>query len=105
MHLVPASAGPPVLAHSTALAAGRPQWAFPLAHESCSLAETRQAPCPDRELVHSCGSACASDRAEPPLGLLRPQSCGYSPPARPDELSRREHQGPSSPLGTSGRRG
>ena len=44
----------------------------------------------------------AAERAELPLGLLRPQSCGYSPLARPDGLPLRGRREPASPAGASG---
>src|SRR5260370_20174063 len=62
----------------------------------------RQARCPDKGLAHSCGPACAGDRVAWPSGLLRPQSCGCSPPALPNGPPLRGHREPVPSPGASG---
>src|SRR5207302_7027864 len=66
-----------------------------------SAGEMLRALCPDRELVQLCIAVPEAWRGELPSGLPRPQSCGCSPPARPDGLPLRGSRGPLAPRGSS----
>src|SRR5215831_16523928 len=104
MHPVQAAGAPLVLADSKDRAMVGSVFGLWAAYLPCSLVEKRQAVGPDKGLV-PCGSAPAADRAEPPLEVLPPQSCGYSPPAPPDRLPLRGHSAPVPLPGASGRQG
>src|SRR5258708_15035124 len=80
-------------------------WVLLPVNAQWSLAETRQVLYPDRELVRAYGIASAVDGADFPLELLPPQSCGYSPLARPDELPLKGRLVPAFPCSTSGKLG
>src|SRR5260370_9955140 len=101
MHPVPVTAEPPILAHLRGLEGPAPSPTLLLVDLACAAAEKPPPAHLDTGSTHSCAPAAAGDRKVPPSEILRPQSSGCSPPARPDELPLKVLQVLVSLLGAS----